>query len=281
MNLDKEAGDDSALRRQVQGGIQGHRRAVFTGFDAYKKVLASDVDLVILATPPGFRPMHLAAAVAAGKHVFTEKPVAVDSAGIRSVLATDEAAQKKKLGDRRRHAAPPPGRIPRDDRAASTTARSATSSAGRCSGTRADSGTSGRQAELDRHRVADPQLALLHLALRRPHRRAARPQHRRRELGAARTPGAARSASAGGSSAADPKYGHIFDHFAVDFEYPNGARVMSMCRQIEGTANQRSARASSARRAAPTRRPGSSARTRGPTRSRPGRSTRTCRSTPT
>ena len=60
----------------------------FTGFDAYQKVIDSGVDLVILATPPGFRPAHLAAAVAAGKHVFTEKPVAVDAAGIRSVLAT-------------------------------------------------------------------------------------------------------------------------------------------------------------------------------------------------
>src|SRR5690606_39006206 len=69
----------------------------FTGFDAYEKVLASGVDLVILATPPGFRPTHLAAAVAAGKHIFTEKPVAVDAAGIRSVLATYEAAKQKNL----------------------------------------------------------------------------------------------------------------------------------------------------------------------------------------
>jgi len=46
----------------------------FTGFDAYKNVIESGVDLVILATPPGFRPTHLAAAIAAGKHVFTEKP---------------------------------------------------------------------------------------------------------------------------------------------------------------------------------------------------------------
>src|SRR5688500_19024781 len=81
----------------------------FTGFDAYQKVIDSGVDLVILATPPGFRPAHLAAAVAAGKHVFTEKPVAVDAAGIRSVLATYEAARQKNLGivagTQRRHQA--------------------------------------------------------------------------------------------------------------------------------------------------------------------------------
>ena len=67
----------------------------FVGFDAYKKVIDSGVDLVILATPPGFRPQHLAAAIAAGKHVFTEKPVAVDGPGIRAVLAAAEEAKKK------------------------------------------------------------------------------------------------------------------------------------------------------------------------------------------
>jgi predicted dehydrogenase len=69
----------------------------FVGFDAYDKVLATDVDVVILATPPHFRPAHLKAAVAAGKHVFCEKPVAVDAPGVRSVLATAEAAKAKNL----------------------------------------------------------------------------------------------------------------------------------------------------------------------------------------
>ncbi len=69
----------------------------FTGFDAYKGVIASGVDVVLLATPPGFRPLHLAAAVEAGKHVFAEKPVAVDAPGVRSVLASCALAKKKKL----------------------------------------------------------------------------------------------------------------------------------------------------------------------------------------
>ena len=69
----------------------------FTGFDAYKNVLASGIDLVILATPPGFRPIHFAAAVEAGKHVFMEKPVAVDAPGVRAVLAAAEEAKKKNL----------------------------------------------------------------------------------------------------------------------------------------------------------------------------------------
>ena len=69
----------------------------FVGFDAYKNVIDSGVDVVILATPPHFRPAHLQAAVAAGKHVFAEKPVAVDAPGVRSVLETCAEAKKKGL----------------------------------------------------------------------------------------------------------------------------------------------------------------------------------------
>lgn len=69
----------------------------FVGFDAWQKVLASDVDVVLLTTPPHFRPQMLEAAVRAGKHVFCEKPMAVDGPGVRRVLATVEEARQKKL----------------------------------------------------------------------------------------------------------------------------------------------------------------------------------------
>lgn len=69
----------------------------FIGFDAYKQVLASGVDVVLLATPPHFRPMHMQAAIEAGKHVFAEKPCAVDTPGVHSVLRTCEEARKKGL----------------------------------------------------------------------------------------------------------------------------------------------------------------------------------------
>jgi len=68
----------------------------FVGFDAYKEVIPL-VDVVILTTPPGFRPMHFEAAVEAGKHIFMEKPVATDAPGIRKVLETAERAKQKKL----------------------------------------------------------------------------------------------------------------------------------------------------------------------------------------
>ena len=71
---------------------------VFTGLDAYKKVIDSGVNYVILATPPGFRPLHIEAVVNAGKNLFTEKPVGVDGPGIRKVLAAYESAKKKNLG---------------------------------------------------------------------------------------------------------------------------------------------------------------------------------------
>jgi myo-inositol 2-dehydrogenase / D-chiro-inositol 1-dehydrogenase len=69
----------------------------FSGLDAYQKVLECELDLVILATPPGFRPLHFEAAVSAGKHVFMEKPVATDPPGIRRLLAANDEAKKRSL----------------------------------------------------------------------------------------------------------------------------------------------------------------------------------------
>ncbi len=69
----------------------------FSGLDAYQQLLEADVDVVILAATPQFRPRHLKAAIEAGKHVFCEKPVAVDAPGVRSVLETTEQARAKNL----------------------------------------------------------------------------------------------------------------------------------------------------------------------------------------
>lgn len=73
--------------------VQVDKERQFVGFDAYQKLIDSGVDVVLLASPPGFRPDHLTAAIDAGKHVFYEKPVAVDAPGVRKVL---EAAKKAK-----------------------------------------------------------------------------------------------------------------------------------------------------------------------------------------
>src|SRR5690606_27729512 len=69
----------------------------FVGFDAYQQLIDSGVDVVLLATPPGFRPDHLTAAVNAGKHIFCEKPMAVDAPGVRKVLDAVRQAKEQRL----------------------------------------------------------------------------------------------------------------------------------------------------------------------------------------
>lgn len=97
------------LRDKVKGMAELDSKHCFVGPDAYKKVFEMDLDYVILAVPTYYRPLHFPAAIEAGKHVFMEKPVAVDPVGIRKMLAADEMATQKKLcvvaGTQRRHQA--------------------------------------------------------------------------------------------------------------------------------------------------------------------------------
>lgn len=94
---DRLTGSLNGLKSQYGERVDVDTSRQFTGFDAYEKVIASGVDVVLLAEPPHFRPIHLKAAIEAGKHVFCEKPVAVDAPGIRSVLESTELAAKKNL----------------------------------------------------------------------------------------------------------------------------------------------------------------------------------------
>jgi len=94
------------LKKQKQVDIPDNR--CFSGFDAFKQLIATDVDIVLLATPPHFRPEHLEACVQAKKHVFMEKPAAVDPVGIRSIIGSGKKAEAIGLsivaGTQRRHA---------------------------------------------------------------------------------------------------------------------------------------------------------------------------------
>ena len=98
-DLFKDRLDDTLakLKQDFPEQVKVTPQTTFVGFDAYKRVLACEVDLVILTEPPHFRPIHLKAAVEAGKHVFMEKPVAVDPVGVRSVISSSELADKKGL----------------------------------------------------------------------------------------------------------------------------------------------------------------------------------------
>jgi predicted dehydrogenase len=205
----------------------------FTGFDAYQHVLASDIHLVILATPPGFRPAHLAAAVAAGKHIFAEKPVAVDPAGVRSVLATYELARQKGLaigvGTQRRH----------QPEYLATIARLQDGAIGDVMSGQVfwNQGGLWSREKLAEWSDAEWQIRnwLYFAWLSGDH---IVEQHVHNLDVANWVVGAhpVKAVGVGGRQwRTQPRFGHIYDHFAVDFEYANGARVMSMCRQIEGT----------------------------------------------
>lgn len=82
---------------ELEGKIDVPPERQFVGFDAYRQVIDSGVDVVLLTSPPHFRPIHMRAAVEAGKHVFAEKPVAVDAPGVHSILESSEEAKKKGL----------------------------------------------------------------------------------------------------------------------------------------------------------------------------------------
>ena len=170
---------DEAIAAKID--VPPERR--FVGFDAYKQVIASGVDVVLLCTPPHFRPIHLAAAVEAGKHVFAEKPVAVDAPGVRSVLATCERREGEGPVGRLRPVPALRQRLPRDRPAHPRRRdRRVLVAAGQRLPQR-PIWVKPRAARLDRHELADAQLVLLHLAVGRLQRRAARPLPRRLRLG--------------------------------------------------------------------------------------------------
>jgi predicted dehydrogenase len=95
------------LQRSHADAVDVPEERRFVGFDAYKQALDSGIDVVVIATPPGFRPLHFEEAIRQGKHVFMEKPVAVDAPGVRKVLETARVAKEKGLavgvGLQRRH----------------------------------------------------------------------------------------------------------------------------------------------------------------------------------
>ena len=230
--LTKAAATDSGLAAKLK--VTPER--CFTGFDAFQKVLSAGVDLVILATPPGFRPQHLEAAVAAGKHIFAEKPVAIDAAGVRSVLATYERAKQKNLGigvgTQRRHQAEYLATIKRIHDGAIGEVRGGQvfwNQGGLWSREKQTEWTDGEWQI--RNWLYFVWISGDHIVEQHVHNiDVANWVLRAHPL---------RAVGVGGRQfRTEPRFGHIYDHFAIDFEYPNGVHVMSMCRQIQGTRNR-------------------------------------------
>ncbi len=202
----------------------------FVGLDAADKLLQSGVDVVILTEPPHFRPMHLKAAVAAGKHIFCEKPVAVDAPGVRSVLDSVEEARKKNLNI-------VSGLCWRYDRGVCETMK------------RVLDGAIGEIKDIQvtylanalSHRPRQPNWTEMEYQLRNwqffvwlsgdfnteqhVHSldKAAWAMHEEPPV---------RAWGIGGQQLRNPKDGDVYDHHAVVYEYANGVNVHAYCRQM-------------------------------------------------
>ncbi|HKS04709.1 MAG TPA: Gfo/Idh/MocA family oxidoreductase [Gemmatimonadaceae bacterium] len=206
----------------------------FSGFDAYQKVIASDVDLVILATPPGFRPTHIKAVIEAGKHLFTEKPVAVDPVGVRSVLASAELAAQKNLavvaGTQRRH----------QIHYLETIKRVHDGAIGDIVGGQVY-WNQGPLWSVDRTpEMSDMEWQIrnwLYFTWLSGDHIVEQHVHNIDVANWVMKGHPVRAYGVGGrqTRVEQPKWGHIFDHFCVELEYANGAKVTSMCRQQVGT----------------------------------------------
>jgi predicted dehydrogenase len=207
----------------------------FTGPDAWQGVLASGCDVVLIATPPHFRPAHFEAAIAARKHVFFEKPVAVDAPGVRRVLAAAERADELGLrvcsGLQRHHQngyVEAMRRIHRGDLGRILFAR--------CSWNQGGLWVRERQPEWSdmewqlRNWLYFTWLSGDHIVEQHVHNLDV--------INWALQAHPVRCRGMGGRQVrTEPKYGHIFDHHVVQYQYADGAFCFSECRQIEGCAN--------------------------------------------
>jgi predicted dehydrogenase len=230
---DRMARSKEQLTKAIGDKFKVTEDRTFLGFDAYKQVIGSDVDLVILATPPGFRPEHLKAAIEGGKHVFAEKPVAVDPVGIRSVIATADLAKSKNLalvaGTQRRHNPKYVETIRRIHDGAIGDVM-----AGQVYWNQGGLWTAERKPEMTdsewqiRNWLYFTWLSGDHIVEQHVH-----------NIDVANwvmNDHPIRANGVGGRQVrTGDEYGHIYDHFGIELEYPNGGRILSMCRQQDGT----------------------------------------------
>ena len=225
------------LTKEYPGRVKVPADRQFKGFDNHQQVCAvPDVNLVILAAPPGFRPIHLKAAVDAGKHIFTEKPVAVDPVGYRSVVATAELAKQKNLavvaGTQRRHQARYLELMKRihDGQIGEIVAA-------QCYWNQGDLWVKPRTPEMSE--IEWQCRNWLYFSWTSGDHIVEQHVHNIDVVNWAMGVMPKNVMGMGGRAARTaPEFGNIFDHFAVEYEYPNGVRVTSMCRQTKGAADR-------------------------------------------
>jgi predicted dehydrogenase len=205
----------------------------FVGLDAYQQLLKTDVNYVILASPPGFRATHIAASIAAGKNTFAEKPVAVDAAGVRACIGLADEVTKRGIalaaGTQYRHFDPYIQSMKRIHDGA----------IGQLTGARAyyNTGELWKRDRQDGWSDLENQMRnwLYYTWLSGDHI-VEQFIHNIDALNWAFNGHPLRATGTGGRQVRTaPEYGHIYDHFAIVYEYDNDAFATAMCRQQNGT----------------------------------------------
>lgn len=225
-----------SLQKVAKEKVEVPQDKRFTGIDSYKQVIGSGVDVVLLATPPHFRPMHLKAAVDAGLHVFCEKPVGVDAPGIRSVMATVEEAKKKNLsivsGLCWRY----------DHRVRETMKRVLDGAIGEIVAIQENYNTGGLWNRGRKPEWSDMEWQLrnwLYFTWLSGDFNTEQHVHSldKGSWAMLDTPPVKATGLGGRQVRVEEEWGNIYDHFAVVYEYETGAKLYSFCRQQNGCTN--------------------------------------------
>ncbi len=232
-------GSEKVIAKKIQVPLERQ----FAGLDAYQKAIDSGVDVVLHATPPGFRPLHVEAAIKAGKHLFTEKPLAVDAPGVRRVLAAGKMADEKGLcvgvGLQRHH----------DPAYQETVKRLQEGAIGEILLTRVywNSGPLWVRTKTDffqsyGHEPTEMEYQVNnwyyfnwlcgdHIVEQHIHNIDVSNWVKQAHPIMAQGVGGRERRTA-------PEYGQIFDHHVVEFTYPDGSTMLSECRHMDGCWNQ-------------------------------------------
>ena len=246
-DLFKDRVDNSRRRLtdKLPGKVKVTDETCFVGWNAHKKVLASDVDLVILTEPPYFRPDHLRAAVEAGKHVFMEKPAAVDPVGVRSVLESARIADAKGLtivaGTQSRrvaHLVEGMKRIHNGDIGEIVGGQCLRIGGGMLNWSEATKQRQPGWSDMEWHLrrwlfltwLSGDFIVEMHI-------------HNLDRMNWALDAHPVQCIALGGRQVrTGPEYGNIYDHISVEYEYPGGVRVSYMGSQIDGLSYRQDAR---------------------------------------
>ena len=227
------------VRKSHEKQVKVTPEACFTGFDAYKQLIDSGVDVVLLCSPPGFRPAHLAYAVEKGKHVFTEKPMAVDIPGVHSVLATMARAREANVsivaGFCYRYSYPERELFKRvhDGEIGKISTVYGVYNTGSLWNKPRKPEWSDMEWQI-RNWLYFTWLSGDHIVEQAVHTIDKMIWAMKDE------PPMKAMAHGGRQSRTDAAYGHIFDHFSVVYEWADGTRGYHFCRQQEGTAGDTS-----------------------------------------